>query len=284
MRLPSREKIVANGGLKKYLSKSPDGNSQVPPGPRSVAPNMAGHYYAEIGAWLNAIAAQTSINTWQPTLASPYDFSLTQLWVIGGSGAGQQTVEAGVQVYGAHYGNNNANFFVYWTPDNYLTGCYNLDCGAFVQTSSVLPIGGAVPVSTFDRAQAGGPIAWYRDPATGNWILFLQNPDGTYSQSGYYPTALYGSGQLSQYATRVDFGGEVYTTASPPSVPMGSGYNPKTTYPLYGRVAFQKNLLWMDLSGTTQDYQSQWMTDEPQGNGCAYEGIVYPNYAPYQAG
>ena len=256
MRLPTREQIVARGSLKNFLSKYPNGKGQVPtPRDRAAAPNISGHYYAVVNAYVNAMAAQTTINPWRPALPSNSDFSLSQMWVVGGADAGTQTVEAGSQIYPDKYGNADAHVFIYYTGDNYgVNGCYNLDCSAFIQTSSVIPIGGSIPESTFDGFQFEGTIAWYRDPSTGNWILFLRNADGSYTQAGYYPVYLFGQGTMSLYASRIDFGGEVYTTNSPPTVPMGSGYNPNYTFPLYSRVAYQRNLAYMDTAGVIYDY------------------------------
>lgn len=44
--------------------------------------------------------AKASINVWTPAVTDPYEFSLSQLWVISGSfGNDLNTVEAGWQVY-----------------------------------------------------------------------------------------------------------------------------------------------------------------------------------------
>lgn len=129
--------------------------------------------------------------------------------MVGGTDAGTQTVEAGSQVFPYKYGNTDAHVFIYYTANNYgNNGCYNLDCSAFIQTSSVVPIGASIPVSTFNGFQFEGTIAWYRDPGTGNWILFRKFDDGSYQEAGYYPAYLFGQGAMSSDASRVDFGGE----------------------------------------------------------------------------
>jgi hypothetical protein len=285
MRLPTRDQIIARGSLRNFLSKYPDGQGRMPRDGNVAAPSLGGHSYAEVGGQMNAIGAQSTINVWRPGAAWS-DFSLSQIWVAGGWGSGTQTAEAGTQVYPQLYGNTHANFFIYFTADNYgQTGCYNLSCPAFVQTSSVLPIGGIVGASTFDGNQVEGTIAFYRDPATANWLLLKRNWDGSYTQAGYYPSWVYGGGQLSQYATRIDFGGEVYTpSGSPPTVPMGSGWHPFSTSPQYGRVAYQKQLAWMDTVGVLRDFVPQWSVSEPSSSACAYGIAAYGGSAPFQWG
>jgi hypothetical protein len=54
---------------------------------------------------------------------------------VGGNGSTLQTAEVGWQVYPQKYGNSYPTLFIYWTADGYnRTGCYNLDCSAFIQT------------------------------------------------------------------------------------------------------------------------------------------------------
>ena len=44
--------------------------------------------------------ARASINVWAPTVSTPSEFSLSQIWVIGGSfGNDLNTIEAGWQVH-----------------------------------------------------------------------------------------------------------------------------------------------------------------------------------------
>jgi hypothetical protein len=100
----------------------------------------------------------------------------------------------------------------------------NLDCGQFIKTSNILNIGGVLPSSTLSGAQIEGTLAFYRDPATGNWILFFVDSAGNYIQSGYYPASTYGSGQLSHYTQFIEFGGEIYAPVpAATSTDMGSG-------------------------------------------------------------
>ncbi|KAK8683022.1 hypothetical protein V6N13_039097 [Hibiscus sabdariffa] len=68
------------------------------------------------------------------------EFSLAQIWVVADRGPEANTVEAG------------------WQSDGYKkTGCYNLECPGFVQTSHKLTLGGKiVPISQTRRVEIGG--------------------------------------------------------------------------------------------------------------------------------
>jgi hypothetical protein len=85
-------------------------------------------------------------SVWKP-FVEPTDFSLSQLWVSGGSGTANQTAEAGWQVYPQKYTDANSRLFIYFTTNGYTSrgnnlGCYNLDCIGFVQTDSSVLLGG----------------------------------------------------------------------------------------------------------------------------------------------
>jgi len=326
MRLPTRDQIIARGGLDNFLQKD-DGRQKgvgpvrgaparaaaavpraaavaKPPPPTTMpAPTTSGsstsytgHYWASVNANVNAQAAQSTMNIWRPVVpkvadpSKPFLFSLSQMWVNGGGhtgGAGAlQSAEAGTYVYQFMYTDLDAHFFIYYTADGYGTAsCQDLRCKAFVVTSSVLPIGGKLNGSSAGGTQVEGTIAWFRDPANGNWVLFLHDAVKGYQQVGYYPASIYKGGQLTRNATRVSFGGEVYAPpATAPTLPMGSGINPLSYKGnLQGNVTYQRGLKWMDMSGAIKDFQasSTWM--EP-GNGCAYGAKFFSAASPYKAG
>merc|ERR1712228_1131186 len=99
----------------------------------------------------------------------------------------------------------------YHTSDNYQsTGCYNLDCGDFIQTSSSYCLG--CPFTEYSRP-GDESYQWHMHFQVfhdgDNWWVQAY-PRDTPEWIGYYPGSIYGSGQLRQYATRTDFGGETY--------------------------------------------------------------------------
>src|SRR5437867_2347837 len=93
------------------------------------------------------------------------------IWVLRGSGSSLETVEAGWQKYPDLYGDWNARLFIYFTPDDYgRGGCYNLTCGAFVQTNSSIYIGGRFSAySVMGGTQSIVKIGWFKDGTSGNW-------------------------------------------------------------------------------------------------------------------
>ncbi len=256
MRLPTREDIVRAGSLQKFMSKYPNGS------PRrlgvdfdGIAPAIVGHEYAVVAQPVNSIAGQSMLNAWQPTTQYG-DMSLTQLWMVGGSGSATQTVEVGVQVLPSKYNDYLPHFFFYTTdyysnPGTLASGCYNNDCGGYISTSNISP-GLALPSSTPGGAQVEGNFTFARDPSTGNWLLLYF--DGVaYTQLGYYPMAIFGTGQMSQYAQWVEFGGEIYsaTPGSHTTTDMGSGQFPSAGF---GNAAYQRNLIYMDTVGTIHPF------------------------------
>jgi hypothetical protein len=111
-------------------------------------------------------------------------FSLSQQWYAGFSPT-TQTAEIGIQNFPAKYGSENSVLFIYWTADGYQqTGCYNLDCAAFVQINNNWVLGGAFPnYSTDGGAQAEVTLGY--EFLGGNWWMYA-NGDWV----GYYPGSI----------------------------------------------------------------------------------------------
>jgi hypothetical protein len=262
MRLPTRANLAAAGSLRRFLAKGPGdrGHAPTPAEPAQFDDGSHTHSYAYVSNKPGtSIGIQATFNIWKPVVPIAESFSLSQFWMIGGTGTQMQAVEAGWQVYPAHYGDWLPHFFIYWTADAYrTTGCYNLDCAAFIQTSSVLTPGQGVPTSTTNGPQVEGVVAFYRDPANGNWGLYTQNADGSYTMLGYYPARLFGAGALSKGGMLLEFGGEVaigdaYLGAY--QVPMGSAADPRYAGPPeYGKVAYQRGMKYMGADGIARDF------------------------------
>ncbi|CAO2819042.1 unnamed protein product [Amaranthus hypochondriacus] len=168
--------------------------------------------------------AKASMNVWTPQVTDPYEFSLSQIWVISGSfGNDLNTIEAGWQANPALYGDQYPRFFTYWTTDAYqATGCYNLLCSGFVQTNSKIAIGAAIsPRSTFSGRQYDLSITVWKDPKHGHWWLEL----GSGLLVGYWPAFLFS--HLRTHANMIQFGGEIVNTRSSgfhTATQMGSGH------------------------------------------------------------
>ncbi|KAG2616668.1 uncharacterized protein LOC120664258 isoform X2 [Panicum virgatum] len=188
--------------------------------------------------------AKASLNVWPAQVASPAEFSLSQIWVISGAfGNDLNTIEAGWQVSPQLYGDNNPRFFTYWTDDAYReTGCYNLHCSGFVQTSSRVAIGAAIsPISSSGGRQFDITVLIWKDPRRGHWWLQL----GAGALVGYWPSSLFT--HLGSRADMVQFGGEVVNArpAGAPHTPtqMGSGRFPGEGY---ARAAYFRNVQVVD--------------------------------------
>jgi hypothetical protein len=111
--------------------------------------------------------------------------------------------------------------FIYWTADMYVkTGCYNLDCAAFVQTNHNWFLGGTWDHYSTASSRWGFEMQWklYK----GNWRLILRGP-GSYEAVGYYPTSIYKDGQMSKNSTKIRYGGEVNRRIGNSWPQMGSG-------------------------------------------------------------
>ncbi|WP_158623368.1 neprosin family prolyl endopeptidase [Corallococcus sp. CA053C] len=245
MRRVTLEGLSRFESLRHFLGKGPDGAGRPFSGSSALAPVT--HRYAHAYQWAYNYGGESRLNLWSPPIntGAGQIFSLSQHWYVGGSGAALQTVEGGWQVYPALYGTTNAVTFIYFTPDNYTTGCYNLDCPGFVQINPNWPLGGAWSIySTFGGTQYEFRMQWKF--SGGNWWLFLQG-NGTFDAVGYYPGSLYRGGQLSQFATEIDYGGE---TVGPDTFPpMGSG-----GWGGWGwtQAAYQRAVFYTDLANAGQ--------------------------------
>jgi hypothetical protein len=208
-------------------------------------PGDPSHYYAAAFQTVDNFGGDSWLNLWSPTVSN-HRMSLSQIWVSGGGGDGTQTVEAGWQVYPDKWGGNNAALFIFYTPNNYDDGCYNIDCSGFVQVANNVYLGsGFDHYSSRDGGQWGFNIQVKRH-TDGNWWLFYRGP-GNYIPFGYYPRALYGDGILSRNATSIGWGGE--DTGEPSALQMGSGALPNEGW---GRAAYHDVVFYIDTNTVSQ--------------------------------
>lgn len=216
MRRITLDEMTKKENLRDFFRKVPVGAGRHPRLTEGdVAPGV--HKYAHAFQTADNVGGHSFLNVWDPTVGSQV-FSLSQHWYAGGSPV--QTAECGWQVYSGKYGTTQPVLFIYWTADGYQnTGCYNLDCSAFVQTNRNWAFGGTLaPVSVDGGQQYEIEMSWYL--SGGNWWLYLGGITAA-NGVGYYPASLYSTGALANHATDVDYGGEaVDQTAWPP---MGSG-------------------------------------------------------------
>ncbi|MFF2545048.1 neprosin family prolyl endopeptidase [Kitasatospora sp. NPDC058063] len=242
MRRVTLEELARSGSVQNFHRKYPQGEGRHP----RLSPPEADsgiHKYAHAFQVVDNLGGHDFINIWDPGVGSEI-FSLSQHWYAGGSPV--QTVECGCQVYPAKYGTTQPVLFIYWTADGYQnTGCYNLDCSAFVQTNSAWAIGGTIgPVSVSGGAQYELEVTYYL--SGGNWWLYLGGTTAS-NAVGYYPGSLFGGGQLASNAQDVDYGGEVVNNVAWP--PMGSGAFAESGWQY---AAYQRDIYYFATDNTSQ--------------------------------
>ncbi|KAI3917223.1 hypothetical protein MKW92_001209 [Papaver armeniacum] len=148
--------------------------------------------------------AQASINIWKPLIEQPEEYSSSQIWISAGDM--QEVIITG------------------WESDQFnRTGCYNIHCPGFVQTTSKVSIGSAFnQIFVINSTQYSSTFIIFKEKSTGNWWLQLEG-----IVVGYWPHLLFK--QLSVKATRTDFGGFVLNTkpnGRHTNTQMGSGHLP----------------------------------------------------------
>ncbi|CAN0878091.1 hypothetical protein LINGRAHAP2_LOCUS12283, partial [Linum grandiflorum] len=190
------------------------------------------------GSYLYGINADMSV--WNPKI-KPNESSSSQIWLTNGGGPELEAIEAGWMVTSSK---PHPALFVYWTADGYgASGCYNLECSGFVQTSSKLAIGAFInPVSIYDGEQSAVSFKIYKDFKTGHWWLNVLGAD-----VGYWPVGLFA--KLKTSAQLLMWGGKVVNTnplGIHTSTQMGSGHFPSEGY---RKAAWFKNLEYIDESG-----------------------------------
>jgi Neprosin len=245
MRRVTLEEMTRFETLRQFFEKGPDGAGQIELEEEKAAPPKPAHKYAHAYELVDNLGGSSLLNLWMPPIntAATQVFSLSQHWYAGGSPV--QTVEGGWQAFPQKYHSVNSVLFIYWTADGYKhTGCYNLDCAAFVQTNSNWALGASFSnYSTPGGTQYEVELQWQL--SGGNWWLYLGGSAGL-EAVGYYPASLYRNGQLANFATEIDYGGEVVGTTSWPA--MGGGVPANRGF---RHAAYQRQIFYADLSAAT---------------------------------
>ncbi|KAJ0020600.1 hypothetical protein Pint_31442 [Pistacia integerrima] len=233
--------------VKRYGKKK---HRSIPiPQPKSADPdliNESGHQHAI--AYVEGdkyYGAKATINVWEPKIQQPNEFSLSQLWILGGSfGQDLNSIEAGWQVSPDLYGDNNTRLFTYWTSDAYqATGCYNLLCSGFIQINSEIAMGASItPVSGYRNSQYDISILIWKDPTEGHWWMQFGND----YVLGYWPSFLFS--YLADSASMIEWGGEVVNSepdGQHTGTQMGSGHFPEEGF---GKSSYFRNIQVVDGS------------------------------------
>ncbi|CAL2233856.1 unnamed protein product [Prunus armeniaca] len=168
--------------------------------------------------------AKGDIKVYNPSVELDDEYSTSQVCLINGAYYDFESVESGWAVNPSIYGDRQTRFFVYWTVDgSQKTGCFDLTCPGFVQTSHEIALGAAIhPISVPHGLPYQIIVYIYKDPVTSNWWVQY----GEKINIGYWPPELFVL--LSYHATSVEWGGEVYSsrvgTTPHTRTDMGSGH------------------------------------------------------------
>lgn len=237
-----RASSIKNYGKKKNLTIPHPQSRPAQPEPNLI--NHRGHEHAIVYVeGEKYYGAKASINVWKPQIQQPNEFSLSQIWILGGSfGEDLNSVEVGWQVSPDLYGDSNTRLFTYWTSDAYqATGCYNLLCSGFIQINNQIAMGASIyPVSGYGGSQYDISILVWKDPKEGNWWLQFGNK----YVLGYWPAFLFS--YLADSASMIEWGGEIVNSdanGQHSTTHMGSGHFPEEGF---GRASYFRNIEIVD--------------------------------------
>ena len=258
------ETLLRFGSLQAFFAKHPgaQGEAGLDAGEADASRRVgstATHQYAKVDQYVANWGGDAVFNLWNPYVERDSEFSLSQLWVVRGSGSDKQTLEAGWQDYYDLYSSHQPKLFVYSTQDGYgSTGCYNGTCGDFVQYSgTIAPTIGWTVHSSDGGTQYVIQLRWQRDDSNDNWWLMY----GT-TWVGYYPGSLYDSAGVRNEAARVSYGGEIIDDDSVDHTrtDMGSGGFPAAGWQ---HTAYTRTLRTISTSNTWQaaSSASEYRTD-----------------------
>ncbi|XP_042484249.1 uncharacterized protein LOC122064587 [Macadamia integrifolia] len=193
------------------------------------------------------LGAQGDINVWNPYVASDDEYSAAEISLKNGPYDDFESIESGWAVNPKVYGDRRTRLFAYWTTDaSKKTGCFDLTCPGFVQTSKSIALGSVFDtVSKIQGAQYQISISIQMDTNTGNWWLKYGGQN-----IGYWPKSLFVG--LSHMASSVEWGGEVKSSHIGQTHPhtgtdMGSG---RMVGVGFGFDCFIRNIRILDNSVT----------------------------------
>ncbi|KVI00609.1 uncharacterized protein LOC112519423 [Cynara cardunculus var. scolymus] len=245
IRRTKKEDVLRATSVKSYGKKKSVSTVAYP---NSIDPeyiNQNGHQHAIAYAEGEFYGAKATMNVWNPKVQQYNEFSLSQIWLLGGSFASDlNSIEAGWQVSPELYGDNNTRLFTYWTSDAYqATGCYNLLCSGFIQINNEIAMGASIsPISQNQGSQYDISILVWKDPEEGNWWMQFGNG----KVLGYWPATLFS--YLTEKASLIEWGGEVVNTAldgQHTTTQMGSGQFPQQGF---SKASYFRNIEIVDES------------------------------------
>ncbi|XP_047340130.1 uncharacterized protein LOC124943698 [Impatiens glandulifera] len=182
-------------------------NNQLASNHGPIVDNTKDLKYVVVQNYGRLFGASATFTVWKPQVEHN-EFSLAQIWITSGNGSNTNTIEVG------------------WIADNYnTTGCYDHDCVGFVQIDFRIQPGQPIFPSTLGGQLTFLTMMVYKDGVNGHWWLDVNG-----ILIGYFPKYIFTS--LSEYAERVDFGGEILNKENEghhTTTQMGNGLYPNET-------------------------------------------------------
>ncbi|CAK7329430.1 unnamed protein product [Dovyalis caffra] len=126
-------------------------------------------------------------------------------------------IEVGWMVNPLVYNEELTRMYIYTNAGQ--SRCFNTFCPGFVIVSTTFPIDAVLPVRTPKVKGAFLKFMIDRDVKTGNWYLYIGDSNIVV---GYWNYRIFEAG-LNNFATYIDWGGQVYGPPNLPSAPMGAG-------------------------------------------------------------
>ncbi|KAG5538953.1 hypothetical protein RHGRI_019487 [Rhododendron griersonianum] len=244
IRRTKKEDLLRTSSVQSYGKKK---HGTIVKPARSADPDLisqSGHQHAIAYVEGEFYGAKATMNVWNPKIQQPNEFSLSQLWVLGGSFASDlNSIEAG------------------WQSDAYqATGCYNLLCSGFIQINNEIAMGASIsPISAYRGSQYDITILVWKDPKEGNWWMQFGND----YVLGYWPGFLFS--YLADSATMIEWGGEVVNSASDgqhTTTQMGSGHFPEEGF---GKSSYFRNIQIVDGSNNLRAPKDvETFTEQPK--------------------
>jgi hypothetical protein len=185
-------------------------------------PNPDGYYHASSSQLGTFFGGSSDMTSYAPILQNGQGHSIYQLWLLGGTP--MQSVEVGWTVDHGLNGDLQPHLFTYYTTNGYAKDGDNLGGYNRLNTGWVQISPNVFPGSALTPSHIGQYVNRYTLLVMlwqSNWWLKIED-----TWVGYYPASLFGSGVMSRQASRLDFGGEVYSGLPNPALStsqMGSG-------------------------------------------------------------
>ncbi|KAI3803934.1 hypothetical protein L1987_32100 [Smallanthus sonchifolius] len=212
--------------------------------------------------------AKANIKVFNPYIDSIGDYSSSQVMLRNGPLRSFESAEAGWTVNPIVYNDYKTRLFAFWTVDGMQrTGCFDLTCPGFVQTSTEVLLGG--DIGSYYASEITIQIS--KDPYTNNWWFKFNN-----KEVGYWPADIF---ELMRHqAVLVQWGGEVYSpsvgTQPHTGTAMGSG---QFSDPISGTSGMMKGLLIEENSNPLKRPETLFVSSDEWN---CYDAFLMKEYVP----